>query len=80
MAQAKKNIYAVVLFLPRKSCDNLIDLIPCSWIIKTENDEVKYQYPARKDYEKLPQWLEQLKAPQKKWGYFKVEIIAYARK
>lgn len=80
MADAKDNIYAIVLFLPRKSCDNMVDLVPSSWITKTRSGAVECQYPDEKDYRQLPNWIAQLKEADEEWEYFPVEIIAYARK
>lgn len=76
-----ENLYAVVLFLPKKNGDNLIDLVPSVWIDKKRSNNIpQCQYPDVKDYGKLPQWVAQLKQPEKDWKYFQVEIIAYARK
>lgn len=79
MAHAEKKLYAIILFLPREPSDNTIDLIPSSWIVDAESDVPQCQYPASKDYAKLTQWVEQLKRPEKKWKYFKIEILSYAR-
>lgn len=75
------HVYAIVLFLPRKLSDNIIDLVPSSWIKKDPKSDVSHcKYPARKDYPKLSRWIANLKEPEEAWEYFDVEIIAHARK
>ncbi|XP_071653406.1 uncharacterized protein [Temnothorax longispinosus] len=77
MADAEDSLYAIVLFLPKKESDNLIDLIPSSWIT-TKGKKVYCQYPDKKDYSKLEEWIVTLKKPEKTWEHFSVEIISYA--
>lgn len=79
MAEKNEKLYAVVLFLPRKETDNSIDLISSSWIITSGHDTL-CRYLDRKDYSKLPDWLESLKEYEEDWECFNIEIIAYACK
>jgi len=52
MASEQEKVYAVVLFLPRRDSNNLIDLIPCSWIF-TDERGIVCRYLDSEDYDKL---------------------------
>ncbi|XP_071573423.1 uncharacterized protein [Temnothorax nylanderi] len=78
MTSEGENIYAVVLFFPRNESDNLIDLIPSSWIF-TDVNGVVCRYPGPDSYKKLPHWVAVLREPKKDWPQFDVEVLAYAR-
>jgi len=58
-------VYAIVLFLPRKDTDNLIDLIPSSWIFMDERVTV-CRYSGSEDYDKLPHWVALLQKSEEK--------------
>ncbi|KMQ90656.1 hypothetical protein RF55_9561 [Lasius niger] len=78
MADEKDNLYAVVLFLPRKLSNNLIDLIPSFWIV-TKNRKVLCQYPGSEDYFKISDWVATLKEYEEEWKHFDIEILCHAR-
>jgi len=78
-SEQEKEVYAIVLFLSRKDTDNLIDLIPSSWIFTDERGTV-CRYPGSEDYNKLPHWVALLQKPEEKWESFHIEIISYASK
>lgn len=77
--KTKRSLYAVALFLPREETDNLIDLIPSSWIITSEHDAL-CRYLGPKDYSKLLDRLSSLKEYEGDWECFNIEIISFARK
>lgn len=79
MASEEEYVYAIVLFLPRKNRNNLVDLIPCSWISTDENG-VSCKYPDPEEYSKLPHWVASLHTPNKNvlmWKYFPMHVSKY---
>lgn len=78
--EEKANVYAIVLFLPKKDTGNLIDLVPTSWIFTDDKGEILCKYPRPEEYKKLPHWVTILQTPLEEWECFYVEIISYARK
>lgn len=76
----KDRIYAVVLFLPRKETENLVDLILSNWICTTKRGTLQCKYPHPEEYTKLPEWIASLEPPNKDWQNFEIEVVSYARK
>lgn len=75
-------IYAIVLFLPRKSpqLKEVIDMVPSSWIVKTEGMIDKCKYPEAEEYHKMVEWVENLKEAEDYWKLYDVEVIGMASK
>lgn len=79
MEKEENSIYAVVLFLPKKDSNNLVDLVPVTWIVRDKTGKINCKYPEAADYAKLPAWVASLQPPLSDWPSFPIEIVSYAR-
>lgn len=75
---ACEDIYAIVLFLPRTESNNLIDLVPSSWVSK-KGHKVTCRYPGQPEFKTLSKMVSSLQEAKKEWKCFPIEIISYAR-
>lgn len=73
-----ENIYAIVLFLPKK-CPGKedIDIVPVSWI-SNKNEKTLCKFPNKDNYDKLNLWVERLQPAGAKWKSFEIEVLCYA--
>ncbi|XP_034945932.1 uncharacterized protein Grip71 [Chelonus insularis] len=73
-------LYAVICFLKKnKKKKSQVDLIPSSWIVKVDENNIFCKYPPKEDYNLIPEWLTLLKGPEDDWNLFPITIISYAR-
>lgn len=76
-----KETHAIVWFKDEYTRDGqkVIDLIPCSWLLKSKNN-MYCLYPPKILKRIVRAWSEKSKEPNLKWGKIEVEVLKYACK
>ncbi|KAK0077065.1 hypothetical protein PV326_010327 [Microctonus aethiopoides] len=72
--------HAVIKFIDELNEEGkkLLDLVPVTWLKKTNTDSWFSFYPPISQYNKLSRWSATSKIPEKNWKQYPVEIIKQA--